>query len=107
MSQLSRLLREEQFTPTGSDTALFVPPFTRRMMLRSAAAWERVGPRAFPTVAGVLLVEAAKQIYAKPAAARLPRRRLVYAPGAAPIRPGAASAGRNAASPCDMLPDPY
>ena len=97
MSQLSRLLREEQFTPVGSDTALFVPPFTRRMMLRSAAAWERIGNRLFPTFAGVLLVEAAKQIYAKPAAARLPRRRLVYAPGAAPIRPGAVSAGHNAA----------
>ena len=111
MPQLSRLLREEQFTPTGSDTALFVPPFTRRMMLRSAAAWERIGHRAFPTVAGVLLVEAAKQIYAKPAAARLPRRRLVYAPGAVPIRPGAISAGGNTALrargvPCDLRSDP-
>jgi hypothetical protein len=28
----------------------------------------------------VLLVEATKQIYAKPTAARAPRRRLVYAP---------------------------
>ena len=103
ISQLSRLLREEQFTPTGSDTALFVPPFARRVMLRSAAAWERIGNRFFPTFAGVLLVEAAKQIYAKPAAARLPRRRLVYAPGAAPIRPGAVSAGHNAARDCDIL----
>ena len=80
ISQLSRLLREEQFTPTGSDTALFVPPFARRVMLRSAAAWERIGKRWFPTFAGVLMVEATKQIYAKPAAARAPRRRFVYAP---------------------------
>ena len=79
-SQLSQLLRDEQFTPIGSDTALFVPPATGRMVRRSAAAWERVGRRWFPTFAGVLLVEATKQIYAKPAAAREPRRRLVYAP---------------------------
>jgi SAM-dependent methyltransferase len=80
MSQLSQLLRDEQFTPVGSDTALFIPPLTSRMMLRSAAAWERAGRRWFPTFAGVLLVEATKQIYAKPAAVRVPRRRLVYAP---------------------------
>ena len=79
-SQLSQLLRDEQFTPIGSDTALFVPPATGRMVRRSAAAWERIGRRWFPTFAGVLLVEATKQIYAKPAAARAPRRRLVYAP---------------------------
>jgi SAM-dependent methyltransferase len=79
-SQLSQLLRDEQFTPVGSDAALFVPPSTGRMVRRSAAAWERIGRRWFPTFAGVLLVEASKQIYAKPAAARAPRRRLVYAP---------------------------
>src|SRR6266478_3196584 len=80
MSQLSQLLRDEQFTPIGSDAALFVPPATSRMMLRSAAAWERIGKRWFPTFAGVLMVEATKQIYAKPAAARAPRPRLVYMP---------------------------
>jgi len=80
MSQLSQLLRDEQFTPIGSDSALFVPPATSRMMLRSAAAWERIGKRWFPTFAGVLMVEATKQIYAKPAAVRAPRRRLVYMP---------------------------
>jgi len=80
MSQLSQLLRDEQFTPVGSDAALFIPPATSRVMLRSAPAWERIGKRWFPTFAGVLLVEATKQIYAKPAVARAPRRRLVYAP---------------------------
>jgi SAM-dependent methyltransferase len=80
LSQLSRLLRDEQFTPVGSDAALFIPPARSRVMLRSAAAWERIGLRWFPTFAGVLLVEATKQSYAKPAAVRVPRRRLVYAP---------------------------
>ncbi|HEV8679695.1 MAG TPA: methyltransferase domain-containing protein, partial [Stellaceae bacterium] len=79
MSQLSQLLRDEQFTPVASDSALFIPPARSRMMLRAAAAWERIGRRWFPTFAGVLMVEATKQIYAKPAAARAPRRRLVYA----------------------------
>jgi len=80
LSQLSQLLRDEQFTPVGSQAALFIPPSRHRMMLRSAPAWERIGTRWFPTFAGVLLVEATKQIYAKPAAALPPRRRLVYAP---------------------------
>jgi SAM-dependent methyltransferase len=80
MSQLSQLLRDEQFTPVGTDAALFIPPATSRMMLRAAPAWERIGTRWFPTFAGVLLVEATKQIYAKPAATRAPRRRLVYTP---------------------------
>ena len=78
--QLSQLLRDEMFTPIGSDAALFIPPARRRMILRSAAAWERIGRRWFPTFAGVVLVEATKQIYAKPTAARAPRRRLVYTP---------------------------
>ncbi len=79
-SQLSHLLREQLFTPLGTATTLFVPPSGDRMVLRSAPAWERLGKRWFPTFAGVVMIEAAKQIYAKPAAARAPRRRLVYAP---------------------------
>jgi SAM-dependent methyltransferase len=80
MSQLSQLLRDELFTPVASDTALFIPPVSRRMMLRAAPAWERIGKRWFPTFAGVVLVEATKQIYAKPAAVRASRRHLVYTP---------------------------
>ena len=81
MSQLSHLLREELFTPVATNAALFVPPFAGdSMVLRSAPAWERIGKRWFPRFAGVVLIEATKQIYAKPVAARVPRRRLVYAP---------------------------
>jgi SAM-dependent methyltransferase len=82
LSQLSQLLRDERFTPARNEVALFVPPAKSRMILRSAAAWERVGGRFFPTFAGVVLVEATKQIYAKPAEARAPRRHLVYTPAA-------------------------
>jgi SAM-dependent methyltransferase len=81
MSQLSQLLRDELFTPVATGAALFVPPSRSRMVLRSARAWERIGVRWFPTFAGVVIVEATKQIYAKPAAARAPRRRrFVYKP---------------------------
>jgi SAM-dependent methyltransferase len=80
MSQISQLLRDELFTPIGSDTALFIPPLRKGIVLRSAAAWERIGKRWFPTFAGVVLIEATKQIYAKPALSRLPRRRLSYTP---------------------------
>ncbi len=80
LSQLSQLLRAELFTPVGSDVALFVPPTRHRMILRSARAWERIGRRFFPAFAGVVLVEAGKQIYAKPAKKRAPRQRFVYAP---------------------------
>ena len=63
MSQLSQLLRDELFTPVATGSALFVPPSRSRMVLRSARAWERMGMRWFPTFAGVVLVEASKQIY--------------------------------------------
>jgi SAM-dependent methyltransferase len=82
-SQLSQLLRDELFTPVATGAALFVPPTRSRMVLRSARAWERIGVRWFPTFGGVVIVEATKQIYAKPAAARAPKRRLVYTPAAA------------------------
>jgi SAM-dependent methyltransferase len=79
-SQLSQLLRDELFTPVATGAALFVPPTRSRMVLRSARAWERMGARWFPTFGGVVMVEATKQIYAKPVAARVPKRRLVYRP---------------------------
>lgn len=82
ISQLSQLLRDERFIPVSGQGALFIPPARRRTILRAAPMWERLGKRFFPTFAGVILVEAAKQIYAKPAAPRAPRERLVYTPAA-------------------------
>ncbi len=79
-TQLSRLLREATFTPERVTAALFVPPTASRMMLRSANAVERIGERWFTTFAGVSIVEATKQIYAKPAQRRKEQRRRVYLP---------------------------
>src|SRR5256714_10459925 len=42
MSQLSQLLRDEQFTPAGSGTGLFFPPAKGRLGMRLAPPWGRV-----------------------------------------------------------------
>jgi SAM-dependent methyltransferase len=72
--QLSRLLRDNMFTPTQQESAIFIPPFKSRALLRSAPAWERIGQRWFPTFAGVVLTEASKQLYAL--SAKSEKRRL-------------------------------
>lgn len=79
--QLSHLLRDEGFTPERSAGALFVPPTASRFLLRSAPVWERLGEMWFRTFAGVVVVEATKQIYAaKPAVERRKQRRHVLVP---------------------------
>ncbi len=88
-SQLARLMREEDFTPERNLAALYVPPTGSRMVLRSAGAWERLGERWFTTFAGVSMVEATKQIYAKPAPRR--QRRLVPRPVYLPLHHGTPS----------------
>jgi hypothetical protein len=74
-SQLSRLLRDNLFTPLVVHPALFVPPFASRLWLTSAGAWERIGARWFPRFAGAVIVEASKQLYAPTAVRAVTRRR--------------------------------
>jgi SAM-dependent methyltransferase len=62
-TQLTALLRQGLFTPIGWSEALAAPPFRRRSWLRTGEAWERVGRRLWPAFAGVLIVEAEKQMY--------------------------------------------
>lgn len=62
--QLSRLLRDSLFTPLATETALYMPPIESRMMLRTAAAWEQAGGRWGLPFAGVVIIEAGKQVYA-------------------------------------------
>jgi SAM-dependent methyltransferase len=79
--QLSRLLRDGQFTPTATASALFTLPFHSRLLLTSARAWERIGSTLFVRFAGVVLVEAGKQLYAPTAVkVRAPARRPALAP---------------------------
>ncbi len=62
--QLARLLREAMLSPTGWNHALYMPPFSWQILLRSAIAWERIGTVLWPVFSGVIVVEATKQIYA-------------------------------------------
>lgn len=62
--QLRELLRGAMFTPTLWRACLFMPPFGVKPFLKSAVAWERLGAMAGQRFAGVILVEAAKEVYA-------------------------------------------
>lgn len=62
--QLERLLRDSLFTPTEWSNALHIPPFDRRMVLRTSAVAERVGARVSAAFAGVIIVEATKELVA-------------------------------------------
>jgi hypothetical protein len=62
-SQITQLLRQTWFTPTGWGEALFMPPVAGGWFLRSAMAWERVGAALSLPFAGVHIVEATKQVY--------------------------------------------
>ena len=83
MGQLRRLLKQCLFTPGETARALFMPPFKRRLALRSASAVERIGAHAFHTFAGIVMIEAAKQVYAVTPGKAVRRTRLVVLPGGA------------------------
>jgi len=63
-AQVESMLKDALFTPVEWGEALYVPPFSRDMLLRSAVAWERMGARLTPGFAGVIIVEASKQVVA-------------------------------------------
>ena len=90
-SQITQLLRDAWFTPTGWAEALYVPPIPRTWFLRSAPAWESTAATISAPFAGVHIVEAMKQVY-RGVPARRERRRLVPAlePVLAPSPRGAA-----------------
>lgn len=78
--QLSRLLRDNMFTPIQSSAALLMPPTDHRFLLTWAPAWEELGERWFQTFAGVVIIEASKQVYGAVPAAPARKRRRVYMP---------------------------
>ena len=85
-AQLSRVLRDNMFTPTRTERALYVPPTRSHTLLRSAPAFERMGSRFFPTFSGVVMIESGKQLYAgsaKRVRKRLGRPVIVQLPQAA------------------------
>jgi len=88
-TQLTALLRDAMFTPVGWSEALAVPPFRRRALLRSGVVWERVGRVLWPAFAGVIIVEATKQLYQGIPARETVRGRLKPAFRPVLIPPGA------------------
>jgi len=64
LSQASRVLRDSRFTPTRTAHALFAPPRAASLVIRSAPALEQIGHRWFTTFAGVVMIEAQKEVYA-------------------------------------------
>ncbi len=81
--QLLVLMREALFTPVHWGEALYMPPVQKRIFLRSAMAWERVGAVLSVPFAGVHVIEATKQVY-RPALNKKPARaRLVLQPALA------------------------
>ena len=77
--QLDMLLRDCLFMPVSSDSALYAPPSSRRIIRRLSPTWEQVGKRWLRPFSGVVLMEAEKQVYAgtaQTASARTLQRRL-------------------------------
>lgn len=62
--QIEQQLRESLFTPIGWDSALHLPPIHRGLVVRYGPTIERIGERFFQRFAGVMLVEATKELMA-------------------------------------------
>lgn len=85
--QLGRLLADHLFTPLDWETALFLPPVDRRLILRASTTLERAGRRVSPAFAGVIVVEARKELVAPLTEAASVRRAEALVPrGAAAAR---------------------
>ena len=63
-TQLERLLQDVLFTPVEWSTALHALPFGRPLAVRWAPTLERFGERFWPRFAGVIIVEARKEVAA-------------------------------------------
>lgn len=65
--QLEGLLKSHKLTPISRSGTLYIPPSERRFWLRSAGWAEKLGKRLdAQRLAGALIVEASKQVFAMP-----------------------------------------
>ncbi|WP_310618434.1 class I SAM-dependent methyltransferase [Flexibacterium corallicola] len=61
--QLENFLENHGLTVTSREEALFVPPTTSKLVLKSARSFEQMGNILWPAFAGLVLVEAEKMVY--------------------------------------------
>lgn len=78
--QIDKLLRQSMLVPERWDSALYFPPLRSRRLVRSGAAWERLGRACWPRLSGVHIVEATKSLYALAAPEKVRVRRRVLSP---------------------------
>jgi SAM-dependent methyltransferase len=87
--QLRELMRETLFSPLNWTEALYVPPFERGVLLRSAPFFERIGGKFALPGGGALILEATKQLYRPVGARRAVRKSLPqFEPALAPTAVG-------------------
>lgn len=65
-SQIVRYLKDNLFVHERTEEALFMPPFSSSIVMKSAGWFEYLGQSIVPFAAGVHMVEASKQLYARP-----------------------------------------
>lgn len=65
-TQITHYLKDNGFIHERTEEALFMPPYKATMFLKSAGLFEYLGRRMMPFGAGVHMVEASKQLYARP-----------------------------------------
>ncbi len=75
--QIGRLLAASLFRVERRDRVLYLPPTSRRFVLRTARVWEGAGRRLMPQFAGLTITEAVKDVYAGLPLGAPARRRLV------------------------------
>lgn len=63
-SQVNQILSKNMLSPTRWTSALFLPPFKSKTMRTALLTLENTGRRWWSQFAGVLIIEAEKQIYA-------------------------------------------
>ncbi len=79
--QIARLLAAGMFRAERRDAALFVPPVNIAFLLRGWPIWEQAGHALARDLAGVILMEAAKDTYAAIPAASTARRQVLMGDG--------------------------
>jgi SAM-dependent methyltransferase len=92
--QLLDLMRETLFSPIFWSEALYAPPIERAVLTRLAPAIERISGKLSLPGAGVIVVEATKQLYRMVGVRRARHALPELAPALTPVLPGPFGSGR-------------